>query len=88
MPYNHITSRMMKKNLEFIKYISPSSKEWAGILSLMSRDVLTSIGRENIDNISLADRTCLPNHLYNLKERLTKFPPVISMFRAFIKEPT
>ena len=63
----------MKKDLRFVKCISLSSKGWIGISSLRSRDVLRSIGREKIDNISLKDKSRLPNHLYTNTRDLQYF---------------
>ena len=45
---------MSKYHLKFIKYILPSSKDWAGVGLLSYRDVYlhsASISRENIETV-------------------------------------
>ena len=79
----------MNKNLpKLIKNIFPSDKKWTGIRSVGYRDLhlpFASIGR--VDIIDLVNICIIKLNLCSLQERLTKVPPVMSIFWAFAKRP-
>ena len=83
--------RMLAENLcKHVKYMFLSSKKGTGVWFSRYRNLdqsSTSIGREDIDNIILADQKCLV-HLYTaMRERLTKVPPAMNKLWAFVKKP-
>jgi len=86
-PWHQLTIKTLNKNLsKFVKYISPSSEDWTGVWFLRYRNLhlpFTCIGRENI----VLEDKLLPNHLNRTQERLTKVPPAMSKFWAFVKKP-
>ena len=77
---------MSKYLLKFIKYISPSSKDWTGVGLLSYRNVYlhsTSIIRDNILSIELV----LKSQTQLLQKLTVKEPPVMRIFWAFGKKP-
>ena len=85
------TITMMAKSLrKHVEYMFLSSKKRTGVWFSRYGNLdrsFTSIGGEDIDNMSLADQKCLV-HLYTaIRERLTKVPPLMIIFRAFVKKP-
>ena len=88
---HQFTIRTLNKNLpKLVKYIIPSDKQWTSIWSAGYR--VSHLPFANIDMANITDlvkTTCkvMLVDLSSLQERLTKVPPVISIFWAFTKRP-
>ena len=74
---------------QFLKYIFPSSKNWTRVRFLRYRDLRLPFANIRRMYIDLTDKNVqlMLDYLYSRQEILTKVPPVISVFWAFVKKP-